>query len=99
MKRIAQILPGTTKVHHVFEAEPDETWVNDINGNKVPNWPPTPDGPMTLIDVTGKGINEGDGYNPETGECLPMPVPTWNDEEYLWDLMMRPESDVTGINS
>ncbi|MDR0474565.1 MAG: hypothetical protein LBH43_12945 [Treponema sp.] len=96
--RIAQIMDNM--VHHIFEAEKQNDWVDDPKGKKVPNWPPDPEGNrILLINVTGLGVNEGDGYDPETHECKPMPVAEWNEEEYEWDLTTRPESDVTGVNS
>jgi len=100
-QRIAQIRDwdDSYMVHHVFEAEQDKTWVNDPNGNKVPAWPPTQKGPILLINVTGQDINEGDGYNPETHQCIPMPIAEWDDEEYKWDLGTRPAADVSGVNS
>jgi hypothetical protein len=102
-QRIAQIRTwdGSYMVHHVFEAEQDSKWIDDPNGNKVPDWPPTPDGPVLLINVTGcdPAINEGDGYDPDTHECKAMPVGEWIEEEREWKVTTRPASDVTGISS
>ena len=86
MKRIAQIMYG--RVHHVFEAL------------EVPDWPPLQDGTKPLLlDVTGQNINEGDGYNPIMGECVPRPNVEFNEETYEHDIFIAPETDVTGIRS
>jgi len=70
--QIAQIL--NNRVHWIFTA------------GKIPVWPPDSAGnPVVLVDITGRWVNAGDGYNPRTKKIISQPVLDNQSKEVIWD--------------